>query len=285
MVLPLRDESPERHGRPWVTIGLLVANVAVFVLLQPQSREILGKAGSDTGTGGAGTEFVYRHAMIPCELRQGGPLTGAEAATEQCGVDAPVIDRRTGERYTTRPIFPDKNVWLAALAAMFLHGSWLHLLGNMWFLWVFGDNVENRFGHFGFLVLYLAAGVVASVAQVLVDTGSTIPVLGASGAIAGVMGAYIVLFPRNRVLTWIPIFIFVVVPLPAAVVLGIWFVMQFFTAPGSGVAWVAHVGGFAAGAAIALAARPIGGRPRGAPPPPRPRTDGPDFGDFRGGRY
>ncbi|MFZ4585487.1 MAG: rhomboid family intramembrane serine protease [Acidimicrobiia bacterium] len=270
MVLPLRDENPETRSRPWVTIALLVANIAIFVLLQPQSRAILERIGARSAPTTAAAEFTYRHAVVPCELRQGAPLTAAEVAAEQCGIDRPVRVQATGQVFAPLPIFPSKNVWLAGLAAMFLHGSWLHLLGNMLFLWVFGDNVENRFGHLGFALLYLTCGVIATAAQVFVDLGSTVPILGASGAIAGVMGAYLVMFPRNRVLTWIPIFLIVVIPLPAFIVLGIWFVMQFFTNPGSQVAWVAHVAGFVAGAGITFALRSLVGHPRGQATEPPP---------------
>jgi membrane associated rhomboid family serine protease len=146
--------------------------------------------------------------------------------------------------------------------SMFLHGSFLHLAGNMLFLWVFGNNVEDHMTPIGFLLFYLAVGILAMVAHVLPDTGSTTPVIGASGAIAGVMGAYLVLWPRARILTFVPLFLFFVAYLPAGLVLALWFGLQFLTNPNSGVAWVAHVGGFAAGALIALALRGIFGPPR-----------------------
>ena len=143
-------------------------------------------------------------------------------------------------------MFPDKNVYLAVLFSMFMHGSILHVLGNMLFLWIFGNNVEDRFGPIWFLVFYLFAGVVATATHVAFNTGSTVPTIGASGAIAGVMGAYIVWWPHATRPQPVPIvFFFGFIELPAAVVLGIWFVMQFFTNPNEGVAWLAHVGGFA----------------------------------------
>src|SRR5262245_16079884 len=145
------------------------------------------------------------------------------------------------------------------ISSMFLHGSWSHVLVNMWYLWIFGDNVEDRMGHGRFLVFYLLCGIVAALGQVAIDPESTLPTIGASGAIAGVMGAYFVLYPHSRVLTVIPlIFIFMrVVELPAIVLLGFWFLMQLYNAGSvaatagthgsGGVAFMAHVAGFLAG--------------------------------------
>jgi membrane associated rhomboid family serine protease len=141
--------------------------------------------------------------------------------------------------------------------SMFLHGSWSHVIGNMWYLWIFGDNVEDRMGHGRFLVFYLLCGVVAALGQIAIDSTSTLPTIGASGAIAGVMGAYFVLYPQSRVLTLIPLIIFWdVVELPAILLLGFWFLMQLFSAGaiavtastgGGGVAFMAHVAGFITG--------------------------------------
>ena len=140
------------------------------------------------------------------------------------------------------------------LAAMFLHGGLMHLLGNMWYLWIFGDNIEDRLGHGGFLLFYFACGLVASVAQIVVNATSISPMIGASGAIAGVLGAYLMCFPRARVTTLIPpIFL---IRLPAALVLGGWFLIQLLQGTagiatgGGGVAWWAHIGGFVAGVAM-----------------------------------
>ncbi|WP_066638006.1 rhomboid family intramembrane serine protease [Desulfolucanica intricata] len=135
-------------------------------------------------------------------------------------------------------------------SAIFLHGGWLHILGNMLYLWVFGDNVEDRMGHLRYLVFYLVCGYAATLVHILADPLSSIPVVGASGAIAGVLGAYLLLFPRARVLTLVPIFIFITfVRIPAVIFLGLWFVLQFINGLGGvqGVAWWAHIGGFAAG--------------------------------------
>ena len=143
------------------------------------------------------------------------------------------------------------------ITSMFLHGSWMHVIGNMWYLWIFGDNVEDRVGHGRFIIFYLLCGIAAAVGQIVMDPKSTLPTIGASGAIAGVMGAYFVLYPRSRVLTLIPlIIIWDVVELPAIFFLGIWFLMQLFSAgaiaatantTGGGVAFAAHVAGFLAG--------------------------------------
>jgi membrane associated rhomboid family serine protease len=160
-------------------------------------------------------------------------------------------------------MIPDEFAWRSLLTSMFLHGGWMHVLGNMWFLWIFGDNVEDVLGHGKFLLFYLACGIAAGLAQVLIDPSSRVPTVGASGAIAGVMGAYIVKFPRSRILTLIPIIIFfTTVEVPAWLMLIYWFVLQLFQGLGSigyshisqggGVAYMAHVGGFVTGALLIL---------------------------------
>ncbi|MBZ5552159.1 MAG: rhomboid family intramembrane serine protease [Acidobacteriia bacterium] len=143
------------------------------------------------------------------------------------------------------------------LTAMFLHGGWLHLIGNMWYLWIFGDNVEDYLGHIPYLGFYLICGVLGNLAHIFFNWSSTVPSIGASGAIAGVLGAYLLLFPGARVLTLIPLLIFwPIIELPAVILLGFWFVEQFFSGfssfamspqAGGGVAWFAHIGGFIAG--------------------------------------
>jgi membrane associated rhomboid family serine protease len=147
-------------------------------------------------------------------------------------------------------------VLLTLISSMYLHGGWAHLLGNMWYLWIFGDNVEDRMGRWRFLIFYTLSGVIASLLQVAAAPRSTIPMIGASGAIAGVLGAYLLLFPRARVSTLIPVFYFIrIVWLPAVIVLGGWFLMQLLNGLASlnvtmqtgGVAWWAHIGGFVAG--------------------------------------
>src|SRR5689334_4191004 len=140
---------------------------------------------------------------------------------------------------------------------MFLHGSWSHVIGNMWYLWIFGDNVEDRVGHDRFIIFYLLCGIAAALGQVAMDPTSTLPTIGASGAIAGVMGAYFVLYPHSRVLTLVPLFFFIqIIEIPAIFLLGVWFLMQLLNAgtiaatastQGGGVAFAAHVAGFLVG--------------------------------------
>jgi membrane associated rhomboid family serine protease len=145
---------------------------------------------------------------------------------------------------------------MTLFTSMFLHGGWLHVIGNMWYLWIFGDNVEDSLGHGRFVVFYLLCGMTAALGQIIMEPTSLVPTIGASGAIAGVMGAYVVLFPRSRVLTLIPIFFFDIIEVPAFFLLGFWFLMQLFNAGavavtagtgGGGVAFAAHVAGFLVG--------------------------------------
>src|SRR5579872_797024 len=150
----------------------------------------------------------------------------------------------------------DPANWLTILLSMFLHGGWLHIGGNMLYLWIFGDNIEDRLGHFKYLVFYLLCGFIATMTHAVVNAPSTVPSIGASGAIAGVLGAYLVLFPKQRVTTLIPIFFFIMIrEIPAVFLLGFWFVLQLFVGvasigpqqQGAGVAYFAHIGGFIAG--------------------------------------
>jgi membrane associated rhomboid family serine protease len=222
-VLPIRDVNPTRIT-PFVTLGLIAACVVVFFLFQNQPTQ------------GEQVEFLYRRAAIACEIRTGQPLT------------APEINRDVCEAETGDPVFSDKSPWLAVLTSMFLHGDLAHLLFNMWSLWIFGNNVEEAFGHMRFVLLYLMGGVVATMAFVLANPDSTVPLVGASGAIAAALGAYAVLFPAHRILTLLGWFL---VPLPAILFLAFWFFAQFGLG-GTGVAWEAHVGGFVFGLAVAL---------------------------------
>jgi membrane associated rhomboid family serine protease len=167
-------------------------------------------------------------------------------------------------RYSAPALFslPASRTVAPIFISMFLHGGWLHILGNMLFLFVFGRSIEDRFGHFSFLLLYLLSGVAAAVVQIVVNAGSRIPTIGASGAIAGVLGAYFVCYPGARITTLIPLFIFFwTIQVPAVLLLGYWFLIQFVagyqmlaiqTATAGGVAWWAHIGGFACGALLAL---------------------------------
>lgn len=171
-------------------------------------------------------------------------------------------------RYAPRALFnlPAELTLAPVFVSMFLHGGWLHLLGNMLFLFVFGRSIEDRFGHFPFLLLYLVSGIAAALAQIIVNSGSRVPTIGASGAIAGVLGAYFVCYPGARITTLIPLFIiFWTFEVPAILLLGYWFLIQFLagfqmlsieTATAGGVAWWAHIGGFVTGALLALTLRP-----------------------------
>jgi len=160
-------------------------------------------------------------------------------------------------------VVPAYLAWPTLITSMFLHGSWSHVIGNMWYLWIFGDNVEDSLGHGRFIVFYLLCGIVAAFGQILIQPDSTLPTIGASGAIAGVMGAYFVLYPQSRVLTLLPlIIIWEIVELPAIVLLGFWFLMQLFSAGtiamtastgGGGVAFMAHVAGFLFGVVAVFA--------------------------------
>lgn len=226
-MFPIRDINPTRIF-PIVTIALIVANVLIFFGWQN------GTAGPEPEV----QEFLYENAAVACELRSGEPLTDAEIRNMDCGAGG-------------SEVFPDKNVLLSAVVSMFLHGGLFHLLGNMWFLWIFGNNVEEAFGWIGYLVMYLAAGIAATAAFVLANVDSTVPLVGASGAIAGVLGSYLVLFPTHQVLSLI---FFFFVPIPAVIFLGIWFISQFGIADAN-VAWEAHVAGFVFGVLVTLPLR------------------------------
>ena len=150
--------------------------------------------------------------------------------------------------------------WLTVFTSMFLHGGWLHILGNMWTLFIFGDNIEDRMGHGNYLVFYLLSGAAAAILQSVLMPASQVPMIGASGAIAGVLGAYLILYPRARIVSLVPIlFIFTLVEIPAVIYLGIWFVLQLFSgwsalqgAASGGIAWWAHIGGFVFGVITVL---------------------------------
>ncbi len=162
-------------------------------------------------------------------------------------------------------VIPTRLQWADVLTSIFLHGGWMHLIGNMWFLWIYGDNVEDILGHSQYLLFYLLCGLAATMVHIAFNADSRVPTIGASGAIAGVMGAYVVKFPHSRITTLVPITIFLTtVDIPAYFILLYWFVIQFFSGVGSvghshlsqgGVAWFAHVGGFLAGVALILVMR------------------------------
>ena len=215
--------------------------------------------------------WFYRWAAIPCELRQGRPLVVRElraAAEYKTSVCLP--NERLGDGLDFQPVFPEKNLWLALLVTTFSHGSLLHLLGNMYFLFVVGNDVEDRLGHARFLVLYLLAGAGALGLHTAVNPSATIPAVGASGAVAGVIGAYLVFFPYSRMLTLWTLPLPLLMYLPAFVSLGFWFVVQFTPLVGAFVAKYAHIGGFVVGAigGPLLGLTVLEGKPRKAPKAP-----------------
>jgi membrane associated rhomboid family serine protease len=235
-VVPLHDRNPTRR-RAVVTLLLIAANVAVFVLVQPSPSDAEATA-----------EFTYERAAIPCELTTGHPLTYREVVATANGLG----DQECGTFPGSPTLFPGKSLALSVLSSMFLHGGWVHLGGNMLFLWIFGNNVEDRLGRVRYLLFYLLAGAAATATYVGLQPHSTVPLIGASGAIAGVMGAYLVWYPNTPILTWVLVF---VGEIRARWLLLFWFVSQFFVDPDQGVAWGAHVGGFAFGVVAALLLR------------------------------
>jgi membrane associated rhomboid family serine protease len=218
-MIPIRDDRPS-FTTPFINYLLIALNTLVFLY-----EVLLGPHTREV--------FVYQFGVEPLRVLAALGLANVHV--------------------------PDPSA-LPLLTSMFLHASWLHLIGNMWVLWIFGDNIEDYLGHFGYLIFYLVSGLSASVLHIALNPSSTIPSVGASGAIAGVMGAYFLLFPSARVLTLVPLIIFFTfIWLPAWIVLGYWFVLQFLsgaatsiaystrTGGGGGIAFWAHVGGFVAG--------------------------------------
>jgi membrane associated rhomboid family serine protease len=258
-MIPLKDRNPTR-GFAILTAGIIVACIVIFFFIQPT-----GQGGFMPRTARQQVEeitWTVEHAAIPCELVKGRPLTVPEVVRTFRDQDPEAcLPQPVGP-----PLVPNKNVYLAVLFSMFLHGGLLHLGGNMLFLWVFGNNIEDRMRPGGYLLFYLAGGLAATLAHVALQPDSTVPVVGASGAIAAVMGAYLVLFPNAPILSVVPIFLFgIFVEIEAKWLLGFWFVSQFFISPNSGVAWAAHVGGFVFGLVVALALRQRLLPPRRAP--------------------
>src|SRR5215467_2942003 len=229
-MLPIGDDNSDRERWPVVTAGLVILNVIVFLYeLSLQSQSPYRL-----------DEFINRWGVIPREY-----------------VLARDLPPTIGLPY-----------WTTLFTSMFLHGGWGHLLGNMLYLWIFGDNVEDRFGRFAFVLFYLGAGVAGAVCQIVVSGGSVMPIVGASGAISGVLGAYVTMFPTKRV----RVLLFILfIDLPAILVIGLWAVTQFVDGFGSlgtrvandegGVAYLAHVGGFLAGVVGALVWRLLVGVP------------------------
>ena len=234
MLFPISDDNRDVKGFAPVTIVLILINLAVFFLLQQTGENQL---------------FTYGWSVIPYEITNGIDLVSP--ATTTIGGQQEVIPQAPGP----------SPIYLTILSAMFMHGGYMHLFGNLLYLWIFGDNVEVRFGAIPFLGFYLFSGVVATFSQVYLDPSGIIPNLGASGAISGVLGAYMVLFPRNRVHA---IFLWTIVSIPAVVAIGVWIAMQFVSGWGSlvsagetagGIAYAAHIGGFLAGVVLGFIMR------------------------------
>ena len=227
-MFPIRDDNPH-FLTPIITYGLIAANVLAWALLQ-----------------GFGTEPSLSRSVCQLGLTPGELLQLASP-----GARVPIAEGVVC-------VVTDMPSWLTPVTSMFLHGSWMHLIGNMWFLWLFGNNVEDSMGHARFLVFYLLCGFSAAAAQTLADPASIIPMVGASGAIGGVMGAYIILYPRVHVHMLVFLGFFVTtIAVPAVFMLGYWFVLQLLSgwmsnAAEGGVAFWAHVGGFVAGAVLVL---------------------------------
>jgi membrane associated rhomboid family serine protease len=254
VVLPVHDVNPSRRV-PVVTYALIAVNLVLFLLSPLATAPLLSDS---SGAQQCRTvEFFDHYAAKPDEVI--GNRQEPAAATGRVAVDP--VSRQAGCEVGP-PTF-HKNPVLSVLTAMFLHGGWLHLLGNMLFLYVFGDNVEDRLGRLRYLLFYLGCGFVATYGFSALDAGSDAPLVGASGAIAGVLGAYLVLFPKARVWSLLTFLFFLPVRLPAWLVLGSWFLLQFLYSRGAGlaeggVAYVAHVVGFVVGALLVLPLRGSG---------------------------
>ena len=262
-MLPVHDVNPTRRT-PWVTRALLAANIVAFLLSPLAFAPLLGEPRPAAVC--AQVAFFDQFAAEPAEVIRNDP--DDEAAT---GAVARAPDGRVGCVTQSPPPY-EKRPFLSVLTAMFLHGGWAHLLGNMLFLLVFGNNVEDRLGRLRFLAFYLACGYAATYGFSLFFAGSSSPLVGASGAIAGVLGAYLVLFPRARVWSLLTFLFFLPVRLPAWLVLGSWFVLQYLYTRGAGLseatgtAYLAHVVGFVVGALLVWRMRGTG-RPRPVPDP------------------
>ncbi len=241
-MIPLKDDNPTLHA-PILTGLFIFLNVLVYVW------QISGGTAENL-------RRDFRFATVPLNVTSPGedPAVRAVIETPQ-GIK--VLQGRKSEFRRLGPQFlvaQEIPAWLTLVTAMFMHGSWMHLIGNMLFLWVFGNNIEDAVGRIKFLIFYLVTGLAASAAHIVADPASVIPTLGASGAVSGILGGYLLLYPRAHVLALVPLppMFLTTLRLPAAVFLIIWFVMQLtgvFGGQGS-VAWWAHIGGFAAGALL-----------------------------------
>lgn len=271
-MLPLKDNNPTARF-PVVTVALIVVNVVVFIwqLNFPTNQRLeqagFGSIDQSSLEYGAVPYRITHPSVGKCDI---GAVSQVSAQQFEAGVVCPgtkdyadaVARSQANPNSDLGPFQIDQKPWWETLfTSMFMHGGILHIAGNMLFLWVFGNNIEDRLGRVKFLLFYLLAGLIAVYTQALISAGSTAPTIGASGAIAGVLGAYALLFPRARVLTLIFIIFFVtLVEIPALILLAVWFILQFVPALGQvavgsggdqGVAYFAHVGGFVFGLAVA----------------------------------
>jgi membrane associated rhomboid family serine protease len=243
----MADESPVRRF-PIVTALLIVACVVVYFAVQPTGTPEIDWTGVVERVDQEDLRFVVNNAAIPCELVELRPLTEREYRQTFEGNDASACRDGGGRSHN-----PGKIVLLGLLVTMFLHGSVAHLFGNMLFLWVFGNNVESKRGWWRYLLLYVFGGIAATAAHVAIDPQSTVPVIGASGAIAAIMGAYLVCWPTARIKTIIFVGPVLLRKVEAIWLLLIWLGTQFIYVGGeSGIAWAAHVGGFAFGVLVGL---------------------------------
>lgn len=255
MVIPVADSNPVRRI-PVVTWTIAAANVVVFIL-SPLASGVLG--GTSPGQFCRQAAYLNEYGAIPREITRNEPLAVAPG---------PAVQRDGRVGCLAVPPDYDKQPALSVLTAMFVHGGWLHLLGNLLYLLIFGNNVEDRMGRLRFMLFYLACGYAATYGFALLDAGSRTPLVGASGAIAGVLGAYLVMFPRARVWSLVPFLFFIPLRIPAWLVLGGWFLIQYVYFEGAGVAasadvaYGAHVIGFVLGLVLALTVA------RGSQPPP-----------------
>lgn len=266
-MIPFSDVDARRHPFPVVNLSLCALNALVFLYAL-----VLGGFGYLWGGGGIDVSvFFLKWGFIPHELTEGLGCT-YRLLPAAAGIPCSEVTQRLGDAVLPNlPIIPLEGgvalqdirspvpTWATVFSSMFIHGGLFHFVGNMAFLWVFGNNIEGRLGHTRYLVFYLATGVAAAMSHWAISPGSETPLVGASGAIAGVMGAYLVLYPYNRIRALVVFFIITAVELSALVFLGIWFGLQVINslgalgmAQGVSVAFMAHVGGFVCGALLML---------------------------------
>lgn len=266
-MIPIGD-SPFRRRTPWVTYLLIAANLGVFIYMLSLDNTVPANPRV------AQQQFIEQRDGI-C---YGFETTPTEIDRFFCRWS--FQPREWFDAVRNEPKVNNFNrteVLLTILTSMFIHAGWLHIIGNMLFLWVFGDNVEDRMGRFGFLVFYIVAGMFATMVQGLIDPGSLVPTVGASGAVAGVLGSYLILFPTAVVFAALPFLFFIPIPVPAVLMIGLWFLQNLLSGiavlgdvrtADTGVAWFAHLGGFGLGVVTGLFVRAL--LPQRRPPRPPP---------------